>query len=1072
MHPLQVSKDGHRTGVIHSEKVESNICKILSIKSKEFKDYKELFILSVVACLHDIGKREDVNYDHGFESSRLIAKNHPEYKLEDKGIADIVAKIAGAHHNDDFFEDLEDEVIITQRFNLKQLASIFRLADALDSDYTRVEKEKIESEKDRFRHIIYGWEPNEREKGFIDIHAKLEKDEDMDLMNKGLSMMERQLECVKPYLLELDLPTELNLIPEFKEQSKLKIDIKRPTKNFVGLNSLTENNILIGRDRETLQICRLATQSPHHISLLTGYSGVGKTSLIQAGLSDKMKYMRSFKRLLIPIYENPINDIIVSINLNLLKRSDFDNYNLDNTIDVLSSSFDKILLILDQFERITDSSKKKLEQFKKFLQSIYLKKFRNIYVLIIYRKESHVDVIKFLYDSIRKEISSKTVLEEIFREGFSAEGKALDKEATLLRRIIKDLITESNHICPGKIFPPFIQIVGMELVQYAKNDIITPELYEQLGRANIIINTFLLKQLDSFEPHLKEIAEEVLKKLVFNGKRIFPIHMDNLFDYLDIDKKSFNTIINLLDEKRLVHKSGEYIELIHDYLAERIETELVGPSERQYRNVLYSFKIKSENFELTKEYLNSFEMVVLYSQRKKFQKELKINGKKKRKFLFRNILQKRGPGWWWFKDLDREELSFLVFDIIKNSNSKDRLILDSILEIFNNFYSHDDLPQLREMLKDEDFKVRVASVGAIAKLRSKEDLPQLRERLKDEDSKVRVASVEAIAKLRSKEDLPQLRERLKDEDSKVRVASVGAIAKLGSKEDLPQLRERIKDEDSKVRLASVEAIAKLRSKEDLPQLRETLKDKEHEVRVSAIEAIAELDSKKALSQLKEMLKDKDYKMRVSAIEAIAKLRFKEALPQLRQMLKDYDYYVSIATVKAIAKLGSKEVLPQLREMLKGDSYARIDAVDAIIMLDAKEVLPQLSEMLKDDDSSVRRIAVYAIAKLDAKQILPQISEILNDDDSSVRRIAVGVIAKLGSKEYLPKLRELLKDDDYHVRLATVKAIVKLGAKEDIKNFLIYLINQACNDPKSLNSFLNSIIEYDEILYSPFKKETL
>jgi len=1071
LHPIQVSKDGHRTGTIHSEKVDLNIYKILSPRLKEFKNYKELFILSTTACLHDIGKRDGVNYDHGLESFRLIDENRIDYKLEDKGLSDIIAKISAAHSNDKFFEELEDEVIITQKFNLKQLASIFRLADALDSDYTRVEKEKIESEKDRFRHIIHGWELNKIEKNLVDIHAKLEYDEDIELMNNGFSMMQEQLDCAVPYLLELKLPTELNLIAEYKKELKSLIDDEIPSKNFVGLNSLSENNVLIGRDREANQLCRIAITSRHHISLLTGYSGVGKTSLVQAGLSSKMKYMRSFKRLLIPIYEDPINNMIVNINLSLLKRINLNVNNLDNSINDLSSSFEKILLILDQFERILDLPIKKLDQLKKLLQSIYLKRFRNIYLLIVYKKESDVDIHEFLYDSIGTRTFPKIVLRaldkrdvrEIFKEGFSAERKALDKETTLLRRIINDLIIESNHICPDKIFPPFIQIVGMELAKYAKNKIVTSELYEQLGRANNIINNFLLKQLNSFESYLEKFSEELLKKLVFNGKKVSPIHKNNLIKYLDIDKKNFNKLINLLDKNRLVHISGDFIELIHDYLAERIESELIRPIEKQFRNAIYSFKVKSENFEITNEYLNSFEMVVLYNGRLKFQKELEENGLKKRKFLFQNILGGKGPGWWWFKDMDKEELSFLVFDTLKFSNNLDKIIIDNTLEIFRIIYSQNNLLKLEEMLKNDDLEVKGAAIAAITKFSSKEDLLQLREMLKDDHYKVRKAAVNAIAELGTKEDLLLLRKMLKDDYYKVRRAAVNSIFKLGTKEDLPQLREMLNDDDSSVRFNVVKTIIKFGSKEDLQQLKEVLKDNNSYVRLNAVIAITKLGSKRDLPQLREMLKDNDSEVRRTVVNAITKFGSKEDLLLLKEMLKDDDSYVRRAVVNAITKLSSKENLMQLNEMLKDDNFdarraavnalnkinsklnlqhlremlnenhpeVRNAAVNAIIGLLLKLDLPQLREMLKDDDSYVRRAVVYTITMLGSKRDLPHLREMLKDNNSYVRLNAVKAINKLGSEKDLPHLREMLKDDDFEVRSAAVKTINKLGSKKDL-----------------------------------------
>ncbi|KIM22928.1 hypothetical protein M408DRAFT_268950 [Serendipita vermifera MAFF 305830] len=143
------------------------------------------------------------------------------------------------------------------------------------------------------------------------------------------------------------------------------------------------------------------------------------------------------------------------------------------------------------------------------------------------------------------------------------------------------------------------------------------------------------------------------------------------------------------------------------------------------------------------------------------------------------------------------------------------------------------IPQMVELLKDENLQVRRAAASAVSELRKYAELrdairaiiPQLFKLLKDRNWEVRRAAVAAASELGIYAELrdairaaiPQLVKLLKDRKWEVQRAVVAAVSELGKYAELrdtiraaiPQLVELLKDGDANVRAAGAAAISGL-----------------------------------------------------------------------------------------------------------------------------------------------------------------------------------------------------------------------------------------------------------------------
>ncbi len=270
------------------------------------------------------------------------------------------------------------------------------------------------------------------------------------------------------------------------------------------------------------------------------------------------------------------------------------------------------------------------------------------------------------------------------------------------------------------------------------------------------------------------------------------------------------------------------------------------------------------------------------------------------------------------------------------------------------------LPALKEMLKDDDWPVRIVVEEALGNIGSTEAIPALKEALKNDGWWVHKGAAEALVEIGS-EAIPALKEALKDRDRSIGMRAARALGEIGSTEAIPALKEALKDdkddESWRVRETAAGALGKIGSTEAIPAIGKALKDENKWVRKAAVEALGNIGSTEAIPALIEALKDDDWWVRKTAAEALGKIGSNEAIPMLKEALKDENKYVRNAAVEAWGK--------------DDESYrVRNAAAKALGEIGSTEAIPALKEALKDDCWSVFRTAVVALGEIGSMNILP------------------------------------------------------------------------------------------------------
>lgn len=987
IHEAQRSKDGHQQGTKHCLAVEDNLFALIPDEWKGTRlKALDLFVLSAAAALHDVGKAGDTLDDHGHVAMREVRTRAQDFGL-DQGQAEVVGWIVQAH-NDGNLEALPPtpRFLGTVEVDVRTLAALFKLADMLHTEYTRVSPQVVDfagargedNPKTLFRLRVRGWGYDHQ--GRILLQATPKEVSDIEIIFTGFEMMRRDLEPLAPVLQAAGFPYEFAL-PELDETDlRLAAEAERRAERaFVGMDFFREEDAsrFKGRKADTEHLYGLILSAP--VALLVGDSGVGKSSLIHAGLFPLLRQTGWHFASTRP-FADPTANVVRDIAEQLL--GGVRPGEIVAALEEVARRYKpgNVLLVLDQFEDVTHVPvPEMLDDLRRALVAVQAGRFRHLHLLLAYRSDAEAGVGP-LFQAVTGSTRGlpRHYLQPLTREGARAALEAgfaeaqvgLDAKGGLNGRPILDVILDDIEAQGRGFYPPYLQMVGETLclaAQETADKIVTAALYSAKGGAAKIIGEYLFKRLAEFGER-EESAKRVLVALVrstgVRGQRSFA----ELQAEIKLDADSLTRLLHDLVDKRMIRHlgSGQY-EIIHDYLAQLVAQKVVGEEERELKRLRELLAVKAAAYDRTYAPLHPSEMAQFYLHRE----QIVPNEAEARLLLF-SCLSGQGPAWYWWRDT-------------------------AVTQV---------VPLLREALFQPIASLRQAAAEALASVAGREAIPDLRRMLKDKDEVVRRAAAEALTGVAGWEDITDLRRMLKDGDGVLRRAAVEALARVAGKGAIADLRRMLKDGDGVVRRAAIEALARVAGREGIPDLRRMLKDEDLEVRRAAIEALTRVAGREAISDLWQILDGWDWAVRSAAAEALARVMGREAVPDLRRMLNDEAGAVRMAAAEALARVAGREAIPDLWQMLDdGDGAVRMAVIETLAGVAGWEAIPDLRQMLKDGDGAVRRAAVEALAGVAGQEAIPDLRQMLKDKDWEVRRAAAETLATLGLAEALYTLAE-------------------------------------------------------------------
>lgn len=320
----------------------------------------------------------------------------------------------------------------------------------------------------------------------------------------------------------------------------------------------------------------------HRLIVLFGSSGVGKTSLIKAGVIPALKEFDIF-----PIYgrtlDNPIAALEKAISDAVTVETGWpiDSKGLSETsllnllMNCQQAIGKRIVLFIDQFEELFRLPYEMQQDFVRQLARCFNEDLRLDVRLVLSLRDDFFTELEGLQEHLPsiyrhvfrpQNLSETAAVEAIVRPLVYFEVKYEDR---LVELLIQDLRSE------GTIAPAQLQIICSRLYErFAEEKIITVEHYRSLGGARKILGAYLEEVLGRFGVSLRGVARRILQALVSSRKTKELLAGLEIARYLNLKWEQIKQVVSKLEDYRILRKveteEGHKYELVHEYIVDQV----------------------------------------------------------------------------------------------------------------------------------------------------------------------------------------------------------------------------------------------------------------------------------------------------------------------------------------------------------------------------------------------------------------------------------------------------------------------------------------------------------------------
>ena len=737
---------------------------------------------------------------------------------------------------------------------------------------------------------------------------------------------------------------------------------------FLYAFEIEDAGIFFGRDAPSEAFYQTVLKD--RLTVLHAKSGAGKTSLLNAGLSPRL--IREGR---LPVYARAYEDPVLAIKQaiaspslgpwpELLPKLTLHEF-LGLTCAHLSRQTRELIIILDQFEEffIFWPEQDQRQPFIDTLADCYDDKALPVRLIIALRKDYYSDLATFqvrLPHIFHNEYYLDVMTREEAQAAVTGPVEKLARPVAYEQALLDTLLDDLTR---GGMELPHLQIICTRLHEaLAEGEtVITLASYEDLGRAEGVLGSYLNDVLDRLPSGGGAIAREVLKELVSSEATRRVLGYGTLAARVEAKGDELDGVLARLVDARLLRRDeggGEITyEMAHEYLIEEIK-KWIDLADLEFKQAQELLMREVANWRVYGIMIPKDRLELLHAQRER----LRGLDDEAWECILRSALQADFAVEDWAK-LAGEVGEKLLLATLNDPRKRVRWEAIYVLGVIWG------LPEVSELVH-EDNDVREAAAEALGTLGDPRAVEPLIAALQDENSDVRRAAAEVLGEVGDSRAMEPLIATLRDEADGVREAAAQALGEIGEPAVGP-LIAALRDEDSAVRPVAIHVLGVIWG---LPEV-SRLADEDLSVRRAAAGALGELGDPRAVDALMAALQDRDDSVRKAAARAMGEIGDSRAVESLIRALWDKNGGVGQAAAHALGKIGDSRAVGPLSVAL-GDGFRNVRwaAAGALGELGDPRAVKPLIATLQDGIGYVCEAAAEALKKIGTMEALAALGE--------------------------------------------------------------------------------------------------
>jgi hypothetical protein len=389
--------------------------------------------------------------------------------------------------------------------------------------------------------------------------------------------------------------------------------------------SVEYREYLLGRANDVRAVLDLLQGNA--VVLLLGESGIGKTSLVHAGLIPAA--MTTGWRV---VYTRPLGlpstDITRQLLATVFEGQPFYRGPLMPLLGEISGALQgqHLLLIIDQFEDVLLSrDHAEVDNLISDLRIIRAISPPSVSILLSYRSD-----LEGRLGTYWQQISGSALgLPRFYLNGLTIKdaweslelathslGTTLELRVEEKERISRDLLSQSKALGYPDIYPPYVQMTLDHFWTSSHDHKYKFRSYQDVRGMEGIITGYLGRQLNYAQDTQGKVRTILVSLVRSYGvkaqKELAEISADTGLTERDCDQA-----IEKLIDLRLVRHIPPYYEISHDFIARRVANELVDSEEREFKRFRELLTSKTAAFHTTRSLLTTQEQLMLYKHRQR-----------------------------------------------------------------------------------------------------------------------------------------------------------------------------------------------------------------------------------------------------------------------------------------------------------------------------------------------------------------------------------------------------------------------------------------------------------------------